>query len=82
MFIATGVSTRALEDDSGFISTTVLETEKGKQMDFTHLEAVMAFFGLASIVIGLFADRLTEHVLREPQAVSTERPRRNHDSSE
>ena len=47
-------------------------------MDFTHLEAVMAFFGLASIVIGSFADRLTEHVLREPQAVSTERPRRNH----
>jgi len=45
-------------------------------MDFTYLEAVMAFFGLASIVIGSFADRLTEHVLREPQAVSTERPRR------
>ena len=45
-------------------------------MDFTYLEAVMAFFGLASIVIGLSADSLTEHVLREPQAVSTERPRR------
>ena len=45
-------------------------------MDFTYLEAVMAFFGLASIVIGSFADRLAEHVLREPQAVSTERSRR------
>ena len=42
-------------------------------MDFTYLETVMAFFGLASIVIGSFADRLTEHMLREPQAMSTER---------
>jgi hypothetical protein len=42
-------------------------------MDFTYLETAMAFFGLASIVIGSFADRLTEHILREPQ---TERPRR------
>jgi hypothetical protein len=45
-------------------------------MDFTYFEAVMAFFGLASIVIGSFADRLTAHMLREPQATSTERPRR------
>ena len=45
-------------------------------MDSTYLEAVMAFFGLAAIAIGSFADRLTEHVLREPQAISTERPRR------
>jgi hypothetical protein len=43
-------------------------------MDFTYLEAVMAFFGLASIVIGSFADRLAGHMLREPQATSTERP--------
>ena len=35
-------------------------------MDFTNLETVMAFFGLASIVIASFADRLTEHMLREP----------------
>ena len=35
-------------------------------MDFTYLETAMAFFGLASIVIGSFADRLTEHMLREP----------------
>jgi hypothetical protein len=33
----------------------------------------MAFLGLASIVIGSFADRLTEHVLREPQATSAQR---------
>ena len=45
-------------------------------MDFTYLETVMAFFGLASIVIGSFADRLTEHMPREPQAISTEHPRR------
>jgi hypothetical protein len=45
-------------------------------MDFTYFEAVMAFFGLASIVIGSFADRLTSHMLRESQATSTERPRR------
>ena len=38
-------------------------------MDFTYLETAMAFFGLASIVIGSFADRLTEHMLREPQAI-------------
>ena len=42
-------------------------------MDFTYFEAVMAFFGLASIVIGSFADRLTGRMLREPQAKSTER---------
>jgi hypothetical protein len=35
-------------------------------MDFTYLETVMAFFGLASIAIGSFADRLTEQMLREP----------------
>jgi hypothetical protein len=45
-------------------------------MDFTYLETVMAFFGLASIVIASFADRLTEHMLREPQAISTKRPPR------
>ena len=45
-------------------------------MDFTYLETVLAFFGLASIVIGSFADRLTEHMPREPQAISTEHPRR------
>ena len=33
-------------------------------MDFTYLETAMAFFGLASIVIGSFADRLTEQMLR------------------
>jgi hypothetical protein len=46
-------------------------------MDFTYFEAVMAFFGLASIVIGSFTDRLTGRMLREPQATSTERPRRH-----
>jgi hypothetical protein len=44
-------------------------------MDITYLEAVMAFLGLASIVIGSFADRLSEQVLRKPQATSTERSR-------
>jgi hypothetical protein len=43
-------------------------------MDFTYLEGVMA--GLAIIVIGSFADRLTGHMFRAPQARSTERPRR------
>jgi hypothetical protein len=33
----------------------------------------MAFFGLASIVIGSFADRLTGESLRARQAASTER---------
>ncbi len=42
-------------------------------MDFTYFEAVMAFFGLASIVIGSFADRLTGESLRARQAASTER---------
>jgi hypothetical protein len=45
-------------------------------MDFTYFEAVMAFFGLASIVIGSFAERLTGHMARERQAAPTERPRR------
>jgi hypothetical protein len=45
-------------------------------MDFTYFEAVTAFFGLASIVIGSYADRLAGHVLREPQTTSTERLRR------
>ena len=43
-------------------------------MDFTYLETAMAFFGLASIVIGSFADRLTEHMLREPQNHRTPAP--------
>ncbi len=34
-------------------------------MDFTYFETAMAFLGLASIVIGSFADRLKEHVLRD-----------------
>jgi hypothetical protein len=45
-------------------------------VDFTYFEAVMAFFGLASIVIGSFADRITGHMLREPQATSARHPRR------
>ena len=45
-------------------------------MHFSYFEAVMAFFGLASIAIGSFAERLTEHVLREPQAASAGRLRR------
>jgi hypothetical protein len=45
-------------------------------VDFNYFEAVMAFFGLASIVIGSFADRLAGHMLREPMATSTERARR------
>ena len=45
-------------------------------MESTYFEFVMAFFGLASIVIGSFAERLTEHVLREPPAAPTERLRR------
>jgi hypothetical protein len=47
-------------------------------MHFSYFEAVMAFFGLASIAIGSFAGRLTEHVLREPQATSVERLGRQH----
>ena len=42
-------------------------------MDFAYFEAVMAFFGLASIVIGSFADHLTGESLRARQAASTER---------
>jgi hypothetical protein len=42
-------------------------------MHSTYFETVMAFLGLGSIVIGSFADRLTEHVLREPRATSTQR---------
>lgn len=34
-------------------------------MHSTYLDAAMAFLGLASIVIGSFADRLMEHTLRE-----------------
>ena len=45
-------------------------------MQFTYFESVMACLGLASIVIGSFAERLTEHVLREPQTTSAERLRR------
>ena len=43
-------------------------------MDFTNLETVMAFFGLASIVIASFADRLTEHMLREPHRLYDRTP--------
>ena len=40
-------------------------------MHSTYFEAVVTFpLGLGSIVIGSFADRLTEHVLREPQATA------------
>jgi hypothetical protein len=42
-------------------------------MHSTYFETVMAFLGLGSIVIGSFADRLTEHVLREPRATSAQR---------
>ena len=49
-------------------------------MDFTYFEAVMAFFGLASIVIGSFANRFRVHTLREPQATSTERRAASHSS--
>jgi hypothetical protein len=42
-------------------------------MEVTYLDAVMAFFGLASIVIGSFADHLTGETLRARQAASTER---------
>jgi len=47
-------------------------------MHFSYFEAVMAFFGLASIAFGSFAERLTRHVLREPRATSGERLRRQH----
>jgi hypothetical protein len=43
-------------------------------MDFTYFEAVMAFFGLASIVVGSFVDRLMGRMLRERQVISTELP--------
>jgi hypothetical protein len=45
-------------------------------MDFTYFEAAMAILGLASIVIGSFADRLRGLMLREPQAIRAERPHR------
>jgi hypothetical protein len=45
-------------------------------MDFTYFEAVMASLGLASIVIGSFADRLSGHLLREPRGTSVVRSRR------
>jgi hypothetical protein len=41
--------------------------KKDSTMNFSYFEVVMAFFGLASIVIGSFAERLTEHVLGEPK---------------
>ncbi|QDW37785.1 hypothetical protein FFI89_011840 [Bradyrhizobium sp. KBS0727] len=34
-------------------------------MDITYFEAVMAFFGIASIAIGSLADYLAGYVLRE-----------------
>ena len=40
-------------------------------MHSTYFETVMAFLGLGSIVIGSFADRLTEHVLREPTSAQS-----------
>jgi hypothetical protein len=39
-------------------------------MHSTYFETVMAFLGLASIVIGSFADRLKEHVLRDDPATA------------
>ena len=45
-------------------------------MHVSYFEAVMGFVGLASIAIGSFADRVSEHVLRGPQATSAERLRR------
>ncbi len=45
-------------------------------MHVSYFEAVMAMFGLASIAIGSFPERLTEYVLREPQGASAERLRR------
>jgi hypothetical protein len=45
-------------------------------MHSTYLEAVMAFLGLASIVIGSFADRLAEYMLREQKTTSAGRTRR------
>jgi hypothetical protein len=47
-------------------------------MHVSYFEAVMAFLGLASIAVGAFAESLKEHVLREPQATSGERLRRQH----
>jgi hypothetical protein len=44
-------------------------------MHVSYFEAAMAFLGLASIALGAFAERLAEHVLREPQATSAERLR-------
>ena len=51
-------------------------------MDFTHLEAVMAFFGLASIVIGLLLTALRSmcfesHRLYRPNARAA-----NHDDDD
>lgn len=43
-------------------------------MHSTYFETGMAFLGLASIVIGSFADRLTEHVLRGPTSAQRSHP--------
>ena len=45
----------------------------------TYFEAAMAFLGFASIVLGAFADRLTEYVLGE--ATSAQHPRSHSPSS-
>jgi hypothetical protein len=58
------------------IVTFCKNIERTTPMHVSYVEAVMAFFGLASIVIGSFAERITEHVLREPQASSAQRLRR------
>ncbi len=40
-------------------------------MSITYLEAAMAFFGFASIVIGSLADYLADRVLREERSVAS-----------
>jgi hypothetical protein len=45
-------------------------------MQSTYFEAVMAFVGLGSIVIGAFAERLKGLILPESQPIRAERPRR------
>jgi len=42
-------------------------------MHFSYFEDLMALLGLASIAIGSFAERLTEHVLRKPETTPAER---------
>jgi hypothetical protein len=60
-------------DDSEGIDRFLWKQRKDTTNGHYLLEAVIAFFGLASIVIGSFADRLTGESLRARQAASTER---------